>query len=201
MIEGMADLTRGRYSDNYEFYPSYSPDKLEYYLDLDKSFAKSTPEYGYMYFIGYTFWRYLMKQASDSYDSSKSYAWTDGSTIVGTSAAEILTSSGKNQTISAGKGNDTITAYGEKTKIFGEDGNDYILISSIASGASIVGGAGNDTIYDYGVNSTIDGGVGNDSLYSGAGNDTLSGGEGNDTLYGGKGNDTLIGGAGNDIFF
>ena len=62
--------------------------------------------------------------------------------------------------ISAGKGDDTI---------YGNTGNDTIL-----------GGEGNDLLYGDAGNDIINGGAGDDSLYGGMGRDTLTGGDGVD---------------------
>ncbi len=64
--------------------------------------------------------------------------------------------------ISAGKGDDTIFANTGKDTIFGGAGNDIIY-----------GDAGNDSLF---------GDAGNDSFYGGLGNDTLTGGDGSDVF-------------------
>ena len=147
---------------------------------------------------GMLFLRYLMRQAADSYNSSKSYTWKDNAYIVGTASAEFLTGSGKNMTLSAGAGNDTLTVYGEKMKVLGESGSDYILISSLASGASIDGGLGNDTIRNEGVNVTILGGAGKDSLENEGANVTIDGGSDDDQIKSHSDNIKVMGGDGND---
>ena len=157
MTEGMANLTGG--GDGYTTLAA-NADILAAYLDVDNTFSED----GNVYTVGYMFWRYLMKQASDSYDSLKSYAWKDGSLIVGTDVAELLTGNGKNQTISADAGNDTITAYGEEMEIFGDDGDDYILTSKNAKNLTIDGGAGNDSLKNDSENVSINGGAGDDSI-------------------------------------
>ena len=199
--EGFADLTCG--IDDKNGKSSYmrslagDADRLASYLDLNNYNTGNS----YYYAAGFMFYRYLAKQVSDSYDSLKSYAWKDGSSIVGTSAAEFLTGNGKNQTISAGKENDTITVYGEKIKVFGEDGNDYILVSSLASGASINSGSGNDTVENHGNKISISSGVGNDTIKNYGFNVTIDGGTNDDyikstgnnvKIMGGNGNDTLL---------
>ncbi|MBD3878357.1 MAG: hypothetical protein SR1Q5_01545 [Quinella sp. 1Q5] len=221
MTEGMADLTAG--NTRYMTELARNSMLLAQYLDLNNTFSSDTNVYA----VGYMFWRYLMKQASDSYDSSKGYAWKDSSSIVGTDDAELLTGSGKGVTISAGTGNDTITAYGENMNVFGEDGDDYILISSVASGAKVDSGAGNDTITNYGSKTSISSGAGNDSIYNRGSNVTIDGGANRDflinggywesergganvSIMGGTGNDTITshgsksvldGGTGNDLIY
>ncbi len=194
MTEGMADLTAG----NTRYMTSLASDStlLAQYLDPDNTFSSDTNVYA----VGYMFWRYLMKQASDSYDDSKNYSWKDGSSIVGTNKAEFLTFNGKNQTISAGAGNDTITAYGEKSKIFGEAGDDYILTGSVASGLNIDAGDGNDTIDNSGNKVTISAGIGKDSVSNSGDSVTINVGDGDDSVAnrgdsvsidGGDGDDTI----------
>jgi len=211
--EGLADLACG--GDDWRNLKCLAgnADNLAKYLDIN-NFDTVTDEY---YTAGFMFYRYLAKQASDFYDSSKGYAWEYNPPTVGTNNADVLTSSANNITISAGAGNDTIAAYGEKMKIFGDDGDDFIAISTLASGSSLDGGKGNDTIQNYGKNVNISGGAGNDSIanilyekynytlskletLSSPDNVTISGGNGVDTLFGGAGNDTLTGNAGNDLF-
>ena len=139
--EGFADLTcgvddRGSKYGNITILAS-DADSLSSYLDLS-NYDKGN---SYCYAAGYIFLRYLAKQISDSYDGSKSYAWKDGSSIVGTDAAELLTGNAKKQTIRAGAGNDTITAYGENMKIFGDDGDDYILTGTNSKNLTILAAA------------------------------------------------------------
>jgi len=108
--------------------------------------------------------------------------------------------------IDGGSGDDIIdlSAFdGRSTKIFGRDGDDFIITGS--SNDRVYGdngndfistGAGNDFILDrVGINH-LNGGDGDDRLY---GNGTLIGGAGNDRLYGYTSDDVLLGGGGNDV--
>ncbi|MBE8953894.1 MAG: calcium-binding protein, partial [Quinella sp. 1Q7] len=179
MYEGMANLTEG--SSGYAF--ANDPDNLAYYLNLDSvNYTTNPRDYRCMYTVGYMFWRYLMRQASDSYDSSKNYSWKDNSHISGTANGEFLTGSGTNVTIVAGAGNDTLTVYGKNMKAFGEEGADCILIGSLASGASIDGGLGNDSIDNSGSNVTINGGAGSDSINCKGDSVKIFGGADNDII-------------------
>ena len=187
MFEGMADLTAGG-DVRGALELASDPSKLAQYLT-----SGDDP-----YTTGVIFWRYLMRQAADSYDSSKSYTWKENSSIKGTATAEFLTGSGKNMTLSAGAGNDTLTIYGENMKVLGEGSNDYILISSLASGASIDGGLGNDTIRNEGVNVTILGGAGNDSIENYGANVTIDGGSDDNQIKSHSDNIKVTGGDGND---
>ena len=67
-------------------------------------------------------------------------------TVYGTSSKDSIynSSSAEHVTISTGKGNDTVTNYGDTV--------------------SIAGGSGKDFIYSYSYYSTIDGGGGNDRI-------------------------------------
>lgn len=127
------------------------------------------------------------------------------------------------ENVSAGSGNDTITApVGSLVgfKLTGGAGNDSLTgalgddnLDGGEGNDTLVGGDGNDTLIggDAPVSSfvafasnasfalTLSGTPGDDSIDGGAGNDLLSGGEGNDTLNGDAGLDTIYGDAGNDL--
>jgi Ca2+-binding RTX toxin-like protein len=94
-----------------------------------------------------------------------------GLDVYGTTGADTITATDRNETIRALAGNDVIRANGGDDMIFADAGDD-----------------------------SINAGDGNDSLDGGDGNDTLQGGNGDDILIGGTGNDTLDGGAGNDTY-
>ena len=193
--EGLADLTCGSDDTKTSLIETFAgnADSLASYLDINKN---GTGDLN-CYVAGFMFLRYLAKQAVDNYDDAASYAWKDNSSIVGTSAAELLTGSGKNQTITAGDGNDTIIAYGDEMKIFGDAGNDSILTKGNAQ--TISAGEGNDTITAYGDETKIFGDAGNDSILAKGNAQTIDGGEGNDTLVGGAGADKFVYGVGNDV--
>jgi len=82
---------------------------------------------------------------------------------------------GANNTITLGNGNDSVTA---------------------GANSTITLGNGNDSV-TAGANSTITLGKGNDTIYAGA-NDTITLGNGNDTVYAGAG-DTITLGSGHDL--
>ena len=96
--------------------------------------------------------------------------YADTINAAASSASELLSGAGGNDSITGGSGNDAL---------YGGTGNDTIL-----------GNAGADT---------VDGGTGNDSLSGGLGDDTFYGGDGDDTMAGGAGADSFFGGTGLDI--
>ena len=101
--------------------------------------------------------------------------------------------------IDAGNGNDTITNYGNYSKIIGGAGNDSIY--NRANGVFIYGDAGNDNIYFSGQSSYVLGGADNDSIYvTGSGNHVHTG-DGNDTvsLTSSATATTITGGKGDDV--
>ena len=87
----------------------------------------------------------------------------------------------------------------DATGVQGTTGNDDLIYAG-AGNDSITSGAGNDIIYGGTGNDTAFGGAGNDKIYGDDGNDAMDGGTGNDLIYGGKGDDTinLTGSFGND---
>lgn len=115
------------------------------------------------------------------------------STLAGTNAADVLTVKHTQVTVNAGKGNDKINVNsGSSHKIYGEAGNDTIIVAAKAgSGSKIYGDdaknklTGKDTF-------TINGGKKN-YFYGGKGVDTfnVNGGTTN-YIYGGVGNDVIV---------
>jgi Ca2+-binding RTX toxin-like protein len=79
--------------------------------------------------------------------------------------------------------------YGNKTVIYGSNGND-----------DIVGTDQGDHILAYSGNDTVDAGAGDDLVEGSWGADVLNGGTGNDILYGDADNDTVNGGDGSDRY-
>ena len=105
--------------------------------------------------------------------------------------------------VSLGAGNDFVSANFD-AGIWGEDGNDVIVLSDAFRGEAH-GQAGNDDIYisGYCVDAVISGGDGNDFIdcsgnltgvvaHGGAGNDTIYGSVYDDQLYGGEGNNVIV---------
>ncbi len=122
------------------------------------------------------------------------YAMGGNDTIVGPGNIEVH----------GGAGDDYMEAADSRDKLYGDDGNDTL---AGAAGALRDGGAGNDLLswqllpgtgLGGAGNDTILGGAGDDTIDGGSGDDSLSGGAGNDLIYGGPGADTIDGGPGND---
>jgi Ca2+-binding RTX toxin-like protein len=93
-------------------------------------------------------------------------------------------------TLRTGEGNDTVRGWGTGDQIWGEAGDDTIILrdlSTLLPGTS--------------PGSTLDGGLGDDNLTGGGFGDLLTGGEGLDRIFGGKGRDTITGGADRDRIY
>ena len=153
LFEGMADVTAG-HDDSRDFKVlAENPAKLAQYLKVNSNIGSDFN----VYTAGIIFWRYLMRQASDSYDSTAPNAWDDNVNIEGTTTGELLTGSGNSLTISASDGNDTVTAYGKNMQLIGGAGNDQIFIGDNASGKILyASGDGNDTIDGFNSNYTLE---------------------------------------------
>jgi Ca2+-binding RTX toxin-like protein len=113
---------------------------------------------------------------------------------------------GKDTTVNAGTGNDTVIGGAGKDTIDGDAGDDVLF--GYRGADTINGGTGNDVLYgdDLGFNNIsgddiLRGQAGNDILYGGARADTLEGGDDNDTLYGDAGSDNLAGNNGTDVLY
>ena len=98
----------------------------------------------------------------------------------GTILPQVMLGASRNETLTAGNGDD---------RLYGNRGND--LINGLNGQDLLSGEHGNDLLY---------GGNGNDLLLGGAGKDALYGGAGNDRLHGQAANDVLTGGTGADDF-
>ena len=203
--EGFADLTCGRDDKKTSIIKTLAGNAttLKKYLDLSTSGTGNANYYA----AGFMFYRYLAKQAADTFNSSSSYAWKDKILIKGTSKTDFLTGSGTKSTIKAGAGNDTLTAHGDAMQVFGEGGKDTILTNG--KSIRVSGGAGNDKIQNRGDKSTLAGDAGNDLIINGGyweterggANVLISGAAGNDTLISHGSKSVLNGDAGNDKIY
>ena len=151
MYEGMADLTGGdtKEVEITDIASDYT--MLAEYLDVNNTFSEDRNVYA----AGYMFWRYFMKQASDSYGSRSSYASENKSLVVDTSDDELLTVSESanagsgnttlkglkaKETLDSGAGNDILRGDSGKDSLWGGDGNDAFIFRA---------GDGKDVIADY----------------------------------------------------
>ena len=116
--------------------------------------------------------------------------------ISGTSGNDQITvaQNGTTFTIKNGTWSTTVTGTFKELSIFGNGGNDSIVLApSVTINADLHGGAGNDT---------LTGAAGIDQLFAGGGNNVVTAGNGNDTIVTiGSNADTINGGAGLDSFW
>ena len=147
-------------------------------------------------------------------DSITNYA--DKVTVVGASDRDSIYNHGQRVSIKSDSGDDFVlnygvdptvtgTAYGQKAKIFVNNGND--TVSNNGRCATISGGNGKDSIVNtsWGLNSSINGGAGNDEIHNHSNKVTLLGGAGSDSIYNNKWSDgggdyaSINGDADNDL--
>jgi hypothetical protein len=114
---------------------------------------------------------------------------SQGITVHGTDAAEMIVGTPGPDTLSGGAGDDHIRGRGGNDTLHGGAGND-----------KLAGGSGDDALSGDSGDDTVDGGGGNDTVDGGSGNDAVQGGAGDDVVIGGLGADWLIGGEGADSF-
>jgi hypothetical protein len=122
-------------------------------------------------------------------------------------AIDLGSQPGDTLAINAGDGDDEITlgegaftingALGQiagtvERQVNGNDGDDSIDASALATSAILFGSGGVDTLIGGAANDRLGGGDGDDRLLGGPGDDVLDGGENVDRLYGGDGIDTCI---------
>ena len=138
-----------------------------------------------------------------SNDLNDIYNRRDNSTLVGSDNADTINNDGgKNVSIAAMGGDDSIRNYeGNNSTINGGNGTDTI-VNYNSSGVTMTGDGGNDFIYNESSNaSSINGGDGSDTIQSvyNSINVTLSGGAGDDSIRNENGaNSSLLGDGGND---
>ncbi|MCA9138139.1 MAG: hypothetical protein KDB00_15315, partial [Planctomycetales bacterium] len=109
------------------------------------------------------------------------FAIAGGGDVIGTDFNDNLKgNSTETNSLSGGKGNDTL---------WGRTGSD-----------ELEGGEGNDTLYGNDPSDSVDGSDDNDLLNGGDGDDSIFGGRGNDALIAGPGNDNIDGGSGTDVY-
>ncbi len=130
---------------------------------------------------------------------------TQNTAVLGTDAADVISTGsghdrifagGGNDTVNAGDGNDWVDAGAGDDEVHGGNGNDTLLGGT--GNDELHGDDGNDWLDGGADNDRLDGGTGNDYLFGGAGLDEVIGGAGHDQMWGGAGDDALFGGSGND---
>ena len=131
VLEGMAELVHGiddARKDNLNNLVS-NVNTLEKALVLKPSVNSVDGVYAPDYVAGYTFLRYLAKQAADSNSGIVNTA--SNTLISGTSAADSITNNGGTKvTIQSGDGNDSIYSNGNYASIVSGNDNDYISLGS-----------------------------------------------------------------------
>ena len=134
-----------------------------------------------------------------------------GATLIGGNGVDQIGAYAANETVSGGKGNDTLII-GPNTSnsvLDGGAGKDWLRVANgphepsytisldgVANDGALPGNATNNVLNVE----DVAGGKGDDTLIGNDGNNVLKGGVGNDTITGGGGADHLIGGSGNDTF-
>jgi trimeric autotransporter adhesin len=146
----------------------------------------------------------------------KMYVVGSGLTVFGNNEGNyIASSSGDNNTLNGGIGNDRLDSGTGVNQLIGGAGNDTYTVHNSATKIVENAGEGTDTVYadvNYTLSANLDKmyvvgtqltGTGNSDdnyLLSFTGDNTLYGGAGNDILHAGTGVNTLYGGTGNDIY-
>ena len=123
---------------------------------------------------------------------------TDDITFNTTGRQDFISSGSGDDNIRTRGGNDFVVAADGNDYVRGEDGDDYLIGGRGFD--TLRGGEGRDLLGGGDDGDLLYGDAGNDFLYGDAGDDTLQGGDGEDYLIGGAGLDRLYGGAGADIF-
>ena len=216
ITEGLGELTVGITNSNEDSIKALASDISRYEIGLDVNDLERRDE-KFMYEGGYTFLRYLARQAGDLTIANSKTANTllltfygndtitnraNEVTITSGDGNDSITNSANNVTINAEDGKDSISASGKKILINADDGNDYVSISSGSSNVTINGGDGNDFISNNASVSVIEAGKGGDNvyLYTGAKKNTLNAGSGNDSIYIYSESNLINGDDGNDYF-
>ena len=155
--EGLADLTIGIKNSRKDLIQELNASKFESGLVVDDSNTDSS----FWYEGGYTFFRYLARQAGDL-------------TIENTGDSTVRTF----------RGNDTVTNFVSNAYIDSGEGADYVAVGSGAKKVTIASGTGNDHINNWSSQASIETSTGNDTIYNSslASNAYLSSDTGNDSI-------------------
>ena len=173
-------MTVGITTSNEDSIKALASDISRYEVGLDVNDLERRDE-KFMYEGGYTFLRYLARQAGDLTIANSKTSNTLLLTFYGN---DTITNSASKVTIQSGDGKDSIKSSANNVTISGEDGNDSIIASG--KNLSISAGSGKDyvSISSSSSSVTIDGGDGNDEIHnSGGSNGLVDGGKGADTIY------------------
>lgn len=216
ITEGLGELTVGITTSNEDSIKALASDISRYEVGLDVNDLERRDE-KFMYEGGYTFLRYLARQAGDLTIANSSTSNTllltfygndtitnraSKVTITSGDGSDSIISTADNVTINAEDGGDSISASGKKIVINAGAGKDYVSIASGSSNITIDGGDGNDLIQNNASVARIEAGKGSDAitLYSGAKKNTVNAGVGNDSIYIYSENNLINGDDGNDYF-
>ena len=197
ITEGLGELAVGITHSNEDKLKTLAADTSKYDVGLDAN--DLARDESFMYDGGYTFLRYLARQAGDlTIVNSKTpntlilTFYGDDSitnsaskvTINSGDGEDLITSSANDVTINSSDGNDTVIASGKNLNISTGAGKDYVSISS-GSSVTLEAEDGNDSIENYASTALIDAGKGKDTiyLYAKATNNTVNAGAGNDLIY------------------
>ena len=121
---------------------------------------------------------------------------TNATLITGTQYADAILNRGEKVTIKSASGNDDVENYGENSKIYLSDGDDYAR--NFAAKVTIDAGSGNDRIINNGKNSSISAGAGYDSVENYGDYSTINISVGNNYVLNEGAGTKINGGTGND---
>ncbi len=195
ITEGLAELTIGITNSNADKIKALAADVTKYDVGLDAN--DLARDESFMYEGGYTFFRYLARQAGDLTIANSS----NNTLLLTFYGKDTINNSGNNVTIQSGYNHDNITNSGTNVSIIGGNGSD--TISNSGTKATIDGGDGNDSISNSGSNVTIDAGKGNDiiSIQANGKKTSVNAGDGSDSITSGAESVLINGDAGSDTVY
>lgn len=178
ITEGLAELTVGITNSNEDKIKALAEDVSKYQVGLDANDVGR--DESFMYEGGYTFLRYLARQAGDLTIANSKVSNTLILTFYG---ADTVKNSANDVTIKSGDGKDSITNTAKNVMIDSGEGRDSIISS--ADNVTIESGDGMDNITASGKNLKINAGSSQDyiSISANSSNVTINAGEGSDDIY------------------